>query len=184
MRISKDEAARALAEIETAGGAVRRVQGYAKASPYLIVWGVAWACADAVWQFEPSFRAGWIIATSLGGLATANLGFAQSRAAGADRARAWRELASWLAVIACIASVLVIVPPTRGNQVHTVIALVFGYVYMVAGLWMGLRLFVLGAALVALTFVGFYELGRWYPLYMGLVGGGALVLGGLWLRKL
>ena len=67
---------------------------------------------------------------------------------------------------------------------HSIFGLVFGCIYVAMGLWMGWRLAALGAVLVALTLIGFYLIGPWYPAFMGLVSGGALLLGGLWLRKI
>ena len=76
------------------------------------------------------------------------------------------------------------IPVTSAKETHSVFGLLFGCLYVGMGIWTGWRLIALGVALVALTLVGFYAIGPWYSLYMGVVSGGALVLGGLWLRKL
>jgi hypothetical protein len=47
---------------------------------------------------------------------------------------------------------------------------------------MGWRLVVIGAALTALSLFGYYEVHQYYLAYMGVVGGGALIASGLWLR--
>ena len=72
---------------------------------------------------------------------------------------------------------------TSGREVHSVFGLVFGFIYWSSGIWTGWRMAALGVALVALTLVGFYAVRGWYSLYMGVVSGGALILGGLWLRR-
>jgi hypothetical protein len=83
-----------------------------------------------------------------------------------------------------IVALFFIVPVTSNREVHSIFGLVFGFLYVGFGLWTGWRLIVLGGALVALTLFGFYGVGHWYSLYMGLVGGGALLLGGLWFRRI
>jgi hypothetical protein len=77
-----------------------------------------------------------------------------------------------------------VIPVTSGIEIHSIFGIVFGFLYMGFGLWMGWRILALGAALTVLTLVGFYEVRAWYGLYMGLVSGGALILGGFWLRRL
>jgi hypothetical protein len=57
--------------------------------------------------------------------------------------------------------------------------------YAIMGLWRGTRFLVTGVAVTLLTLFGFFYL-RDFALFcywMAAVGGGALVLAGLWLRK-
>jgi hypothetical protein len=78
-----------------------------------------------------------------------------------------------------------ITAPLAPKQIHSVFGLFFGALYVVMGLWIGGRLMVTGLVLVALTLGAFYALpfGVAYMLFMGVVVGGGLALGGLWLRK-
>jgi hypothetical protein len=48
----------------------------------------------------------------------------------------------------------------------------------------GLRLFTIGAVTAAAIVFGYLVLQEHYFLWMGLVAGGGLIAGGLWLRKL
>ncbi len=48
---------------------------------------------------------------------------------------------------------------------------------------MGWRMVAIGAALAVLSLVGFFAVHDYYLAYMGLVGGGSMVLSGLWLRR-
>jgi hypothetical protein len=64
------------------------------------------------------------------------------------------------------------------------ISLVVGLVYVGAGTVAGWRWVAVGGAVVALTLVGHLLLHDYYFAWMAVVGGGALILGGLWLRKL
>src|SRR5580658_1361527 len=50
--------------------------------------------------------------------------------------------------------------------------------------WLGWRLFMIGLAATLLILLGYYGIHSHYFLYMGCVSGGALMAGGLWLRRL
>ncbi|HEY2710283.1 MAG TPA: hypothetical protein VGI95_19755 [Caulobacteraceae bacterium] len=187
MTISKDDAALALSEIDAAGGRLREVTAYAQAAPFLVIWGLVWMACDLTDQFAPAFgyRYGWTLGVVLGTLASTAVGVSMGRKkAQSANAGSWRYFASWLAIAGFIVSLFLVIPVTSGREVHSVFGLLFGFIYIVMGIWTGWRLVALGAALIALTLIGFYEIGHWYPLFMGLVSGGALLLGGLWLRRI
>jgi hypothetical protein len=186
MTISKDEAARALGEIDQARGRLNEATAYGHASPFLIVWGVVWLVADALTQFAPRFGLAWPVCVTTGMVVSIAIGVAL----GAKRPRpqqtgaGWREAATWVATMLMVFSLFLVVPVTSQREVHSVFGLIFGFIYVIVGLWLGWRMAALGAALVALTLVGFYLVHGWYALFMGVVAGGALIVGGFWLRKL
>ena len=41
----------------------------------------------------------------------------------------------------------------------------------------------IGAAVIALTLIGYLWAGPWFELWMAFVNGGGLLLGGLWMRR-
>jgi hypothetical protein len=182
MTITRDEASQALGEIDAADGRVRQSRAYARVAPFLIIWGLVWMACDLANQFAPQFYWAWPIGVALGTLASFVVGYRMGKTA--SDAGDWRNFLVWLLVMAFVAALFFVVPVTSGREVHSIFGLVFGFIYVGLGLWTGWRLLALGAALVVATFVGFYEIGVWYSLYMGLVSGGALLLGGLWLRKI
>lgn len=185
MSISKDDAARALGEIDEARGRLRQATAYGHASPHLIVWGLVWLVADLVTQFAPDFGLTWAVCATAGAIASIVIGVRAGAKGGPDEAGlGWRQGATWVLVLAMVASLFFVVPVTSGREVHSVFGLVFGFIYMIVGLWVGWRMVALGAALVVFTLVGFYAVRDWYPLFMGVVAGGALILGGAWLRRL
>lgn len=185
MTISKEDAAQALGEIDQARGRLHEATAYEHAAPFLVIWGLVWLVADLLTQFAPRFRLAWSVCVVAGIVASFAVGFAMGRKslpaqAGSD----WRQAATWFVVMAMVFSLFLVIPVTSDREVHSVFGLVFGFIYVIVGLWMGWRVAALGVALVALTLIGFYAVGAWYPLFMGVVAGGALILGGLWLRRL
>jgi len=186
MSITKDEASQALGEIETARGRVWQAKAYGATAPFLIIWGLVWMGADAANQFEPRWALAWPIGILVGTVASLVAGFNLPRAPArpGERGGSWRNFAVWMVVMAFIVSLFLVIPITSAREEHSIFGLVFGFIYVGMGLWIGWRLLALGVALAALTLIGFYWVDAWYSLYMGVVSGGALVLGGLWLRKL
>jgi hypothetical protein len=56
--------------------------------------------------------------------------------------------------------------------------------YVLIGLWAGMRFVITGIAVAALTLGGFFYLPAHFLLWMAAVGGGALILAGLWMRNI
>jgi hypothetical protein len=54
--------------------------------------------------------------------------------------------------------------------------------YTLAGLWLGPAFVAIGVGVTALTLVGYFVAGPWFELWMAVVYGGGLMLGGYWMR--
>jgi hypothetical protein len=56
--------------------------------------------------------------------------------------------------------------------------------YSTAGLWVDYAFVVIGVGLTMLTLIGYFYIGGpAFLLWMALVNGGGLILGGLWMRR-
>jgi hypothetical protein len=186
MTITRDEATQALGEIDAATGRANEFKSYARMAPFLMIWGLVWLVCDLTVQFEPAWALAWPIGVAAGTVASTVIGFSLPREqrTSAERANAWRHMISWFLAIAFVLCLSMVIPTSSGREIHSLFGLVFGFIYVAIGIWTGWRMTVLGAALVALTLIGFFVVGHWYSLYMGLVSGGALIVGGLWLRRI
>lgn len=186
MTITKDDASRALDEIKAASGRARQMRGYARAAPFLILWGAIWMVCDLLAQFAPNWVLAWPIGALAGMVASTVLGIYLPKEIPdqGDQAGGWRFMASWALVMVFVVALFLVIPITSNREIHSVFGLVFGFIYVGIGIWGGWRMIALGAALIALALIGFYAVGHWYALFMGLVSGGALILGGLWLRRI
>jgi len=186
MSITRDEATQALGEIDAAAGRAAEFKTYTRMAPFLIIWGLVWMVCDLSTQFAPQWGLAWPIGVGAGTLASIVMGFSLPKpdTTPEQRARSWRHMASWLLVIVFVFCLSLVIPMSGLKEIHSLFGLVFGFIYLVVGIWTGWRMAALGIALVVLTLIGFYAVGQWYSLYMGLVSGGALILGGLWLRRI
>jgi hypothetical protein len=167
MTLDKNEAAQALAQIEHSRALSFSLYSYRMGAPYLILFGVMWLVADLLLEFKiGSPDRIWPLTSLAGSLGCAVIAFAQFRRRRRGEAtNAWRALFINGLVFAFVAATFVIFAPFTGR------------------LWMGWRLLAVSAVLIGLSLFGFFQIHQHYEAYMAMVGGGCLILGGLWLRK-
>jgi hypothetical protein len=95
----------------------------------------------------------------------------------------WRIAGLVLALLVFFVAALLVMTPQTRRQVSTFIALTVALAYTVVGLWAGPRWIVAGVAVGALSLIGHFHIPAHFNAWMGLVGGGVLVLSGVWLRR-
>jgi hypothetical protein len=193
MSMSQHDASEALDAIAGADQRVREYKAYREASGYLIVWGVVWLVANAVTGLAPEQGGrAWLAGVILGTVATVWLVIRQSMRARAlfhytkaERVLIGRRVSlTGVAMMGFFPAMLSVLAPLSPMQSNAFISLFWAFAYMVAGAWLGLRLFVTGAVTAVGVLVGYFLLREHYFVWMAAVGGGSLILGGLWLRKL
>lgn len=187
MNISKEEAAQALGEIDSARRRSEGLRNYRHFAPYMITWGIVWACANALADFQPA-NAGWIwmVGVAAGTAASAWLGMRQHNTASDGNAAPGlgRRCALLFAVITgFFIATFAVLPPTNGARANAFISLFWMFCYMVAGVWLGWKIFAIGFLTTLLTLVGLFTLEGHFALWMAFCGGGALIGGGLWLHR-
>jgi hypothetical protein len=191
MKIEKSEATLALAAIDAAGARSTQLQRYRRFAPFLILWGAIWLLANGVSDLAPA-QSGtvWLALSLLGATASCWLGWRQHAAAaegGAPRTRlnqSWRSMLCFLVIVAFQVAAIAVLPPMDSRQQDSFISMFWTFLYMAIGAWAGWRLFIVGLAATLLILFGYYGVHSHYFLYMGCVSGGALMAGGLWLRRL
>jgi hypothetical protein len=185
MSLSQQEAAVHLQEAEVTGRRSARAFGYRKASPHLILWGVIWGIGYAGTDFYPNLSGRlWYGLIAIGAL----MAFYLSRAAGrAAEKTDWRQSVRLVGLIAAFLvfflTTYAILGPLKPAQYAVFPAVLVGMVYFGMGLWIGMRMIVTGAAIFALSVGGYFLIHQHFSLWMAVVGGGALILGGIWLRR-
>jgi hypothetical protein len=186
MPLSPNEAADALRDISQTEQRSSNAYGYASASPYFILWGLVWMIGYGATDLAPR-QAGlvWLVADAVGFLASFYLGWRGklSASAGVKALKTWRVVATALAIAGFVTATFLVLPPTRSEQTGAFIPLLFAFLYAIFGIWGGVRILITGVALAALTLGGFFYLHQHFMLWMGFVGGGGLILGGIWLRS-
>jgi hypothetical protein len=182
MTLSSQQAAEALRDIEAVGNRSSQLYRYRRAAPMLILWGVIWLLGFGLTELAPAqandFWAPLDIAGVLG-----CLWVGRNNKAEKSTAASWRWLASIVSIFAFFIAVQVLFQPVTGRQASVLISLIVALFYLLAGIWLGTRFAVSGILLAVLTLSGYFMLTSHFYLWMAVVGGGALVLAGLWLRR-
>jgi hypothetical protein len=86
-------------------------------------------------------------------------------------------------VIAFFPATLMVLSPLESMQANAFVSLFWAFAYMASGAWLGLRMFVTGLVTAVAVLVGYFLIPQHYYLWMAVVGGGSLMLAGLWLRR-
>jgi len=181
MPISQNDAADALRDIDQTAQRSSRLYGYRMMSPHLIVWGCIWAAGYGASYVRPEWYAVWPVLVTVGMVASFWFG-SRTKPQGAAEFQ-WRYVATFAAIAAFITAVFMILPPVTGAQSGAFFPMLVGLAYTLIGVWSrGLRMLITGVALTALTLFGFFYLQQYFSLWMAVVGGGGLVLGGIWLK--
>lgn len=184
MSLTPNEAADALRNIETAGRRSGQAFGYRLSAPHLVIWGFVWVVGYGVTDLAPRFAdMAWPAVVILGTIASLVTGTLMGKASGAGRrGDAWRYgllvVVFWAFLVATY-TIMQASPREQGAFVPLAIAAIYAGI----GLWLGLRYVLLGAAVAALTLLGFFEIQQHFYLWMAAVGGGGLVVAGLWMRS-
>ena len=189
MTLSSEQAAESLKEIDRTGLRSAQAYRYAHASPFFVMWGMIWVTGYGGSDLYPHYAGAiWIVLTIVGLLGSIAIGQHCARIGephpGMNRDANWRFLASFLTIGCFVMATFALFGHTGWKQQAAFVPLVIAMFYTLVGLWAGLRFVITGIAVAALTLGGFYFLPAHFSLWMAGVGGGALVLAGLWMRKI
>ena len=185
MTVTKDDASSALRDIEKAERQSLTLFQYRAGSPYLLLWGALWTVAGAVGALSPqNVGLGWAVVDAIGLAGTACLVIGQSRRyrGKGDRTGTYRFLGIAVILAAFITLTLTVFAPVSGVEFQTFIVLLVAAAYGLVGCWFGLRFAVVGAALAGLAVGALFYAPAPAAYIVPLLGGGALILAGLWMR--
>jgi hypothetical protein len=181
MPVSPSEAKQALREISETERVSATTYGYRTASPHLIVWGVIWMVGYGSTYLKPVWSIVWPVLTVLGLAISLWLGWKERRSA---HLVDWRYRATLLVALLFTIAIFVILSPKTPAQIGAFIPMLVALFYCLAGIWThGVRMLMTGIAVAVLTVTGYFWFSAVFPLWMAVVGGGALILGGVWLRN-
>lgn len=180
--ISPEQAAGALKDLAATERRSAESYRYQRFSPYLFLWGTVWLIGYSVTELRPHYAGltwmGLVIAALV-----VSMFINRATPSRSDARSSWRVGVFFFLVWIFLAATYAVLGPVSGAQQGAFPPLLMAFVYMVLGLWMGCRLVIAGAIVAALTLGGFFWLQQYFLLWEGFVGGAALILAGLWFRK-
>lgn len=181
MPLSSGEAEQALREISNTERVSATSYGYRTASPHLLAWGVIWIVGYGSSFLKPAWSAVWPVLSVIGVAISLSLGWKERHSA---RSVDWRYRATLLVAFLFTLAMFAILSPKEPAQIGAFTPMLVALLYCLAGIWThGARILMTGIVLAVLTVVGYFWLPSVFLLWMAAVGGGALILGGIWLRS-
>jgi hypothetical protein len=177
------EAAAALNDIEQIARRVRESRVYNLGSLIMILWGVLVFAGNIATYLGPRHGSYIWIAVNLVGM-VGTLAISASGYSRADVRRFdVRMPVAYLLFFAFGYFCTSVLGQFTPRQLGTFWPIYFMLFYTIAGLWFGYAFVVIGIGISALTLIGYFYIGEAFPLWMAVVNGGGLVLGGLWMRR-
>lgn len=168
------DALQSLNSVSDARRAAHRLRHYGDASSILIAWGLAWLFGFGAQQMIPDlahivWTVAWIGA----------LGWSVTRP---RKAYDGRAMASWTVAILFIA-ITIVVTGADLRLAAMLFALALAASYAAIGIWTGIRFLLLGCAVLLAACAGWWLFPQALFAILAIGGGGALIFGGLWLRR-
>jgi hypothetical protein len=183
MVLTSQQASETLSEVAAAQRKASVLQGYAKSAPHFFLWGLVWAVGYAGTEVYPTLVGPlWMVLDIIGVAGS----FLLSRAAAAPEVRAQRSanfLVLALAITTFMGATYYVMRPHTSAQYGAFPPLILAFIYTFVGTRAGTRWVVIGTALWLLTVVGYALVREHFMLWMAFVGGGALLLTGVWMRR-
>jgi hypothetical protein len=181
--IDAKEAASALSDIEQIVHRVRQSTIYNLASLMLIWWGaliLVGNIATYLWPRNGGYI--WIAVNVVGLAGTFAIGAYNSRRRNA-RSFDFRMVAAIVLFFAFGILWSIMLGHFTPRQLGVFWPTYFMMIYTIVGLWVGAAFAAIGLGITALTLIGYFFVGAWFDLWMAVVNGGGLMLGGLWMRR-
>lgn len=181
--IDSKEATEALSEINAITRRVRQSRIYNIASMSLIMWGALVVVGHLAEHVLPRNALLIWLAVTVVGIAGSFAVSAATRGRTGVRTFDARFMIAFLLYLGFGYLWTLGLAHFTARQMDTFWPLYFMLMYTIAGLWFGLAFVAIGLGVAALTLIGYFFIADWFHLWMAVVNGGGMMLGGLWMRR-
>ena len=188
--ITENEAAESLRDVERVSRRTHVASAYAVASPHLILWGLVWVAGYTGTGLTPPEQWGWVWLPGIvvGSIGSAVLGRRAARSGatkfGGSANPNVRSLLMALTIMLFIGSVYLVFKPTSTLPYLVFPALIMALTYALVGTFGLPRFTWIGAGVFVAVMLGYLLAPALMSFWLAAAGGGGLILGGLWMRKI
>lgn len=156
---------------------------YSAAGGDMFVWGLVWLFANSLSHVKPELSHWfWMVGIVIGAFAS---GFASYRSTSwqSKSLTVQQSLATFVVIALALTAIFMLVDLDDRLEVNALISMLVALSYCLAGIWKGVRMLIVGVAIGATVIIGLTLLRDWFEVWMGIVGGGLLMLSGIWFHK-
>ena len=191
---SRDEARAALAAVDAAQAETRRNIAKSCAGPALIWWGLIWIVMMGYAQFHSGPNHLWWVFMSAGFVG--QVAIQKIWPPSIKQAPNWKAAAFWFGIFVYAGLFVVLLEPwsllnnlssadsaMMDRKITAYCSIVPMFAYVIIGPWVSRFFVILGLLMTALILVGYYFVPNWFYLWVGVIGGGTLILSGIFIRK-
>jgi len=188
--ITEREAAESLRDVERVSRRTHVASAYAVASPHLILWGLVWVVGYAGTGLTKPESWGWVWLPCIviGSFGSAVLGRRAARSgaakAGGAANQTARSLLMALIIMLFMGSVYLVFKPTSTLPYLVFPALIMALTYALIGTFGLPRFTWIGAGIFIAVMLGYLLAPALMAFWIAAAGGGGLIMGGLWMRKI
>lgn len=177
--ISQQQARDMLDEVEQTEQRSQHFLGYWRYGVYAQLWGMVWIVAHlACYMLPYSPGAVWMACDAAGMALTIAMRLREN-----DRARTDSRLLWALLIVVAFGMMVSVLIGARPRAIEVFWTCMVMTVYMLHGLWAGVRWTVLGLLVNVVSLLAYFYLRPCFDLVMAAAAGGGLLLGGTWLRR-
>lgn len=156
---------------------------YTAAGGDIFVWGLVWLFANLLSYVNPALSHWfWMVGILIGAFASGFTGY-RSTSRENKSLSVQQSLAAFVVIALALAAIFMVANPSDRLEVNALISMLVALSYCLGGIWKGVRMLIVGVAIGATVIVGWTLLQDWFEVWMGIVGGGLLMLSGIWFRK-
>lgn len=177
MTIEESDAASALDAIDRTRKRAFELRNYAHAGDIVIGWGLVWLVANLASYVTPRGGLAWPV-----GIVLATL-WSIWRGRGHGEGRGWRGGATAATIAALVMLVVLIAGVDSTAQGNAMVSIFVAAAYVFQGIWWGQRFAWIGLVIAGCVVAGWFVDRAHLELWLGIGGGGALIVSGLWLRR-
>lgn len=178
-----EEAAKALDDARVTAARSAAAARYERLSANLLIWGAVWLLLNIAGLLRAPHGGVLFPLLMFSGFAASLIVAMRGAPSSARRDHLLRTLAVGAGVLLFVLGMMVISPTGSLVEVEAIICLASGAAYVATGANLGWRLSAIGFAQLAGTILGWIYARDQFFLWMAIFGGGGLILGGLWLRR-
>lgn len=183
MNVSRSEAQEALEAVRRVSNQLRQSVASGSTPYYMILWGAIWFLGYIASHFTRDLLTGWIWLGLVGAGTVISFIVGMHFRTKMRSGSFGRVMYLWIALMVYASLVWWIAAPTKGEQASMLIVVFCMFGYVITGLWMEPTAAWVGAITTALAMIGYTFFLPYFYLWMAFLGGGTLILSGIYILR-